>query len=442
MSEGVGPAAAGPPGEPAAAAPELPVAPDIPAGPPASAGELPPEPSSPSGELPPAPPPLPGELPSRPARGESPRRHALGGRRLAVFAFTLALVSALAGGLVGGYVVSRTSGNGVSPGFSLGTVPGAITDRPPASVAGIAARVLPGVVMVRVDGSEGTGSGFIIRGGYVITDNHVVTLDGRLRHASLQVVFNSGRAVPAKLIGTDPFSDIAVIRPRVTGQLPALSLGNSAGIEVGDPVVAFGSPLGLAGTVTSGIISALDRPVRPGGTQGVAAQAFINAIQTDAPINPGNSGGPLVNGQGQVIGVNAAIATVGDPLAGQSGSIGLGFAIPINQARLIATEIIRTGRATHAVIGVMLDSAYRGSGAQIVTAARRGAFAVTPRGPAARAGLRPGDVIVSFGGQRITSATTLIQAVRSRDPGMRVAVVFLRGGVRHVVSLTLGSAPS
>ena len=266
----------------------------------------------------------------------------------------------MAGGLVGGYVVSRTSGDGVAPGFSLGTVPRGLTNRPPASIAGIAARVLPAVVMIKVDGSEGTGSGFIIRGGYVSPTTMSSPLDGRLRHASLQIVFNGGRAVSAKLIGTDPFSDIAVIRPQVTGRLPALSLGNSAGIEVGDPVVAFGSPLGLAGTVTSGIISALDRPVQPGGVQGVAAQAFINAIQTDAPINPGNSGGPLVNGQGQVIGVNAAIETLGDPLAGQSGSIGLGFAIPINQARLIATEIIRTGRATHAVIGAMLNSAYTG----------------------------------------------------------------------------------
>ena len=182
--------------------------------------------------------------------------------------------------------------------------------------------------------------------------------------------------------------------------------------------------------------------MQPSDVQGVAAQAFINAIQTDAPINPGNSGGPLVNGQGQVIGVNAAIATLGDPLTGQSGSIGLGFAIPINQARLVATEIIRTGKATHAVIGAMLDGSYTGSGAQIVTAARRGTFAVTPRGPAARAGLRPGDVIVSFGGQRITNVTGLIQAIRTRNPGMRVTVIFLRLGVRHVASLTLGSAPS
>jgi len=442
MSEGSWHAAAGPPAEPAGTAPESPPEP-----PPLPAG-LVPEPSLAaepplSGGLSAGPPlPLPGEFPADPPPADSPGRHALGGRRLAVFALALALVSALAGGVVGGYIVSATSEDGVAPGYSLGTVPPALTNRPAASVAGIAARVLPGVVMIKVDGSQGTGSGFIIHGGYVITDNHVVTLDGRLRHASLQVVFNSGRVVPAKLVGTDPYSDIAVIRPRVTGRLPALSLGNSAGVEVGDPVVAFGSPLGLAGTVTSGIISALDRPVQPSDVQGVAAQAFINAIQTDAPINPGNSGGPLVNGQGQVVGVNAAIATLGDPLTGQSGSIGLGFAIPINQARLVATEIIRTGKATHAVIGAMLDGTYKGSGAQILTAARRGAFAVTPNGPAARAGLRPGDVIVSFGGQRITNVTALIQAIRTRDPGTRVTVVFLRRGIRHVVSLTLGSAPS
>jgi putative serine protease PepD len=474
MSERFWHAAAAPSPEPAgAAAPEPPLVPLSAAGSPEPAGAAAPEPPlvplsaapSPSSvpplpaalsagpsSVPPLPaalsagpssvPPFPAELSADPPRGESAGRHSLGGRRLAVFALTLALVSALAGGLIGGFIVSRTSDDGVAPGFSLGTVPPGLTNRPPASVAGIAARVLPAVVMIKVDGSQGTGSGFIIQGGYVITDNHVVTLDGRLRNASLKVVFNDGRIVPATLIGTDPYSDIAVIRPQVTGRLPALSLGNSTGVEVGDPVVAFGSPLGLAGTVTSGIVSALHRPVQPGGVQGVAAQAFISAIQTDAPINPGNSGGPLVNGQGEVIGVNAAIETLGDPLAGQSGSIGLGFAIPINQVRLIATEIIRTGQATHAVIGAMLDSAYKGSGAKILAMAQHGTFAVTPRGPAAIAGLRPGDVIVSFGGQRITSAAALTEAIRSRDPGARVTVVFLRRGLRHVVLLTLGSAPS
>jgi S1-C subfamily serine protease len=393
----------------------------------------------------PEPPPLPGDLPPElpPAGPAGP--HVLGGRRLALFALVLALVSALSGGLIGGYVTARNAGGGggQASGFSLGIVPPGLTNRPPASVAGIAARVLPSVVMIKVAGGQGTGSGFIIGGGYVITDNHVVTLDGRLPHASLQVVFNNGRGVPATLVGADPFSDIAVIRPRVTGHLPALSLGNSAGVEVGDPVIAFGSPLGLAGTVTSGIVSALHRPVHPGGIQGTAAETFINAIQTDAPINPGNSGGPLVNGRAQVIGVNAAIATIdSDPLTGQSGSIGLGFAIPVNQVRLIAMELIRTGKASHAVLGVILDSAYTGQGARILAAPRRGAPPVTPRGPAALAGLRPGDVIVRFGGQPIASVAALIDAIRSRQPGTRVTVVFRRGGESHVVALTLGSAPS
>jgi S1-C subfamily serine protease len=409
-----------------------------------SAGDGPAREPAAAPDLPAGPPPLPGDLPPEPSAGRSPAgRHGLGGRRLALFALLLALVSALAGGLIGGYVSARNAGNGPESGFSLGTVPPGLTDRPPASVAGIAARVLPSVVMIKVAGGQGTGSGFIIGGGYVITDNHVVTLDGQVRHASLQVVFNNGRSVPARLIGADPFSDIAVIRPRVAGHLPALSLGNSAGVEVGDPVVAFGSPLGLAGTVTSGIVSALHRPVRPDGVQGAAAEAFINAIQTDAPINPGNSGGPLVNGQGQVIGVNAAIATIGsDPLTGQSGSIGLGFAIPANQVRLIAMELIRTGKASHAVLGVVLDSAYTGSGARILGSARGGLPPVAPRGPAARAGLRPGDVIVRFGGQPIGSVAALVDAIRSRRPGTRVTVVFRRAGQRHVVSLTLGSAPS
>ncbi len=363
--------------------------------------------------------------------------------RLMVVAVITMVISALAGGLIGGYISSSAAGT--QPSYSLGTVPPALTTRPPDSVAGIAARVLPSVVMIKVDGAEGTGSGFIISGGYIVTHNHVVTLDGQLTHATLQVVFNGGQTEPARLVGTDPYSDIAVIMPQQAPHVPALTLGNSTGVQVGDPVVAFGSPLGLAGTVTSGIVSALNRPLQTAaGSTGSASQVFYDAIQTDAPINPGNSGGPLVNGQAQVIGVTSAIDTLGgDPAIGvQGGSIGLGFAIPINQARLVATELIRTGQAAHAVLGALISTSYRGTGAQIALLRVGGVPPVSPGGPAARAGLRPGDVIIRFAGQQIGNATALLDAVRSRQPGTRVPVTFTRHGVSHTATLTLGSAES
>ena len=384
----------------------------------------------------------PGE---QPPAGRRTQRQVAGWRLVALVVAT-AVTAALAGGLLGGYIESRASSAGTDPGFNLGAVPPAVTNRPPNSVAGIAARVLPGVVMIRVNGSQGTGSGFVIRGGYIITDNHVITLDGQVRHAALQIVLNSGKTVAGKVIGTDPYSDIAVIRPQTVVKLPALPLGNSASVRVGDPVIAFGSPLGLAGTVTSGIISALGRPVQPSSSAGVtnAPRVFFEAIQTDAPINPGNSGGPLVNGQAQVIGVNAAIDTLGsDPITGgQGGSIGLGFAIPINQARLIATELIRTGRAAHAVIGALINPGFGGVGAQIMEQSAGGAASVSRGGPAARAGLRPGDVIIGLGGQPIDNDTALLDAIRSLQPGARVTVRFTRNGTPHTATLTLGSAES
>jgi putative serine protease PepD len=393
------------------------------------------------------------------------------GRRLAAAGLAIALLSAVAGGVAGGYIVSQSRDSGTTPGYSLGPVPQAQHGRASSSLAGIAQRVLPSVVMVRVNGGEGTGSGFVIRGGYIVTNNHVVTLDGHSTSAALQVVFGNGKTVAARLVGRDTFSDIAVIKPQGTGALPALPLGNSAGLQVGDPVEAFGAPLGLAGTVTSGIVSAMNRPVQPGQGNGPAApQVYLEAIQTDAPINPGNSGGPLINARGQVVGINSAFDTLGgNMITGQGGSIGLGFAIPVNQARRVATELIRTGHATHSVIGALLNLKYSGAGAQIAArpsagssrrtsadpaasgsprAGRRTAGSaaagppVMPGGPAAAAGLRPGDVIVSFGGQQVTSAPTLLDAIRARPPGSRVTVTYQRDGAVRQVTLRLGSAPS
>jgi putative serine protease PepD len=390
------------------------------------------------------------ELPRYPAPAQAaeaepapPRGGWLSGRRLVAVAVAALPAAALAGGLAGGYIVSRTADRGLDPGFSLGALPPVVTSRPASSVAGIAARVLPSVVMIKVDGGQGTGSGFIIGGGYIVTDDHVVTLDSRLRDPSLQVVFDNGRQESATIVGRDPYSDLAVLKPSGDPGLPALPLGNSDGVQVGDPVIAVGSPLGLAGTVTSGIVSALNRPLQPAASSGSPPRAFYDAIQTDAPINPGNSGGPLVNGQGQVIGVDSAIDTLGaDPLTGaQGGSIGIGFAIPINHARIVAVELIRTGHAAHAVIGALINVDYSGVGAQIASS-RPGAAAVDLGGPAARAGLLPGDVITSFAGLPIGNANALLDAIRSVQPGTRVVVRFARSGVSRTVQLTLGSATS
>jgi len=366
---------------------------------------------------------------------------------LIALGLAIALVAALAGGLVGGFIGAHRASTGAVTRqvYNPGPTPAAVTRRPPTSVAGIAARIVPSVVMIKVNGGTGTGSGFIINGGYIITNNHVVTLDGQVKRAKLQVVFNGGQTTQAKLVGTDPFSDIAVIQPQGIRDLIPVQLGNSDSVVVGDPVIAVGSPLGLAGTVTSGIVSALNRPVQAGDQPGNASQAYIDAIQTDAPINPGNSGGPLVSAQGQVVGVNSAIATLGGASIcnpGQSGSIGLGFAIPINQVRRVAQQLIQTGKAVHPVIGAVIDMSYTGNGARIANSGTRSQPPILPGGPAAKAGLRAGDVIVAFGDKPINSPDELIVAIRSHQPGDKVRISYRRGASRHTVTLTLGSASS
>jgi putative serine protease PepD len=344
----------------------------------------------------------------------------------------LAALVGLLAGLLGGTLAA--GGDDARPAGSV-TLPQSDADksqRPDGSVASIAESVGPAVVSLAVRGSggAGTGSGFVIRqDGYILTNNHVVeaAADG----GEVIVNFADNRRLPATIVGRDPAYDLAVLKVDAT-DLPTAVLGDSDGVVVGDLAIAIGSPLGLEGTVTAGIVSALNRPVTAGG-QGETS--FINAIQTDAAINPGNSGGALLNAAGEVIGVNSAIATLGSTgLGGQSGSIGLGFAIPINQARRIAEELIETGTSTKPVIGVRLDMQYVGDGARVAS--------VTPGGPAAEAGIEDGDVVTTFNGEPVDDATSLIVDIRSLRPGDTVPVVVERGGTDVELEITLGSDSS
>ena len=305
-------------------------------------------------------------------------------------------------------------------------------ERSPDSVAGIAKRVLPSVVSIEARGSDGgaTGSGFVIASdGYILTNNHVIA--GAVSSGGKIVVrLQDGRSYDADVIGREASYDLAVLRIS-NKRLTALQFGDSDKVAVGDSVIAIGSPLGLSGTVTLGIISAKDRAVTAGESQG--DNSFINALQTDAAINPGNSGGPLVDATGAVIGVNSAIASLGSSFGGPTGSIGLGFAIPINQARKTAEQLIKTGKATYPVIGVSVDMSFAGSGARISDQSG----AILAGGPAAKVGLKAGDVIIEFDGRDINSPEELIVAVRSRDVGDVVEITYLRKGVSAKVKLTL-----
>lgn len=343
----------------------------------------------------------------------------------------VALVAGAAGGTIGYSVADRGSS-----GASLTQVTSAI-ERPPGSVADIAKRVLPSVVAISVRSSSGsgTGSGFVIRSdGYILTNNHVVSSAAN-GSGTLTVQFQNGKSSAATIVGRSATYDLAVIKLNATG-LTALPLGDSDQVVVGDSVIAVGAPLGLAGTVTTGIISAKNRAVTAGEEGGESS--YINALQTDAAINPGNSGGPLVNASGAVIGVNSAIATLGSAFGGQSGSIGLGFAIPINQARRVADQLISTGKATHPIMGVALDQTYTGDGARIATSTFGNVQPITPGGPAEKAGLQAGDVIVELNGKVINSADELIVAIRAKAPGDVVTVKYQRGSSTRTTKVTLG----
>ncbi|CRK61422.1 Heat shock protein HtrA [Alloactinosynnema sp. L-07] len=364
--------------------------------------------------------------PQRPA--DEPRRRAGG---LVAGMTVLALIVGGAAGAAGGYLVadSRSPGSSATALDAPKPAKQASTPAPAGSVEAVAQKVLPSVVQLQVRGrsSAGEGSGFVISGdGLIVTNNHVVeaAADG----GEIVAVFQDGRKAKAEIVGRDPSSDLAVVRAEGVSGLTVVELGRSDDLKVGQSVVAIGSPFELSGTVTSGIVSSLRRPTRAGGENGSQA-TVMDAIQTDAAINPGNSGGPLVDMQGQVVGINSAIYSPRSG-SGAGGSVGIGFAIPIDQARRTADEIVKTGKATQTVLGVSVRDSPDG-GALISE--------VVSGGAGERAGLKSGDVITMLDERRIETSDALVAAVRSKAPGDKVKLV-IGDGARTVEATLAGQA--
>ncbi|HEX4723636.1 MAG TPA: trypsin-like peptidase domain-containing protein [Pseudonocardiaceae bacterium] len=370
-----------------------------------------------------------------------PRRRKGSGGLIAGIAVLALVIGGLAGAL-GGYLVGgRTDGPVVS---SLATPPPAnqASNAPAGSAQSVAGKVLPVVVTIAAEfqdqnGANGdTGSGIVISSdGNILTNNHVIA--SAVSGGKIQAIFADGRTVDATVVGRDPTTDIAVIKAKGVTGLPVAALGSSGSLAVGQQVVAIGAPFDLTGTVTTGIVSSLHRPTAAG--DGNDQGTVLDAIQTDAAINPGNSGGPLVNMQGQIVGINSAIysPSSGDPQAGaQGGNVGIGFAIPIDQARRTANEIVQSGHATQTVLGVQVadnvpsQDAILPNGALIKT--------VTSGGPADKAGLKVGAVVVKADGRLVTSSDGLVAAVHAAAPGDQMKLTLSDGSV---ITVTLGGQP-
>ncbi|MDT7676819.1 MAG: putative serine protease PepD, partial [Pseudonocardiales bacterium] len=384
-------------------------------------------------------------------------------RRKWIFAgLALALVGALVGGGLGGMIGYQVAANGGRLSVLDAPSPDAdSTAAPPTAVEQVSQRTLPTVVQIRVTSGRqaGAGSGMVLSpDGLILTNNHVVSLAAN--GGTLNVLFQDGKVVPAKIIGRDKTFDIAVVKAQNVSGLQPITLGNSDSVRVGQAVIAIGSPLGLGGTVTSGIVSALDRAVSVGGDDDTPpppaprlqpgpgpglgdptpdpdqnSSEVLNAIQTDASINPGNSGGPLVDLEGKVIGMNTAIASLAS--SGQGGSVGLGFSIPINQVKRVAQELEQTGHATKAVIGVKIET--RNQSGQSGGISQAVVVDVGPGSPAQQANLKVGDVIAKVDQRPVTSADEVVAAVISHAPGDKVVMTL---GDGRTLPVTLGGQPS
>ncbi|GIH23773.1 hypothetical protein Aph01nite_20830 [Acrocarpospora phusangensis] len=383
--------------------------------------------------LPPPPPPSSSAVPPVPS---APSGRSAGLRRGGA---VLALAAmAIGGGVAGALVTNAVNGPRTvvsSPVLNSGNATGS-------TVADVARRVQPSVVMITVTSQMGggEGSGVILSDdGLILTNNHVVS--GAGANADLSVKFSDGRTAKATLVGTDPTTDIAVIRVQNVTGLTKAALGDSDSLQVGDSVLAIGSPLGLEGSVTAGIVSALDRTVTSGGGQPDQQQfppgwgqpqrsqeettTIGGMIQTDAAINPGNSGGALVNAAGQVIGINTAIAT-----SGGNGNIGVGFAIPITTAKQVAEQLINTGRAVHVYLGVSVSDASGDTPGALVGP-------VTPGSPAEKAGLQQGDIITKIDDTPIDAGETVVGIIRGHQPGDKINLTYLRNGQPATVTISL-----
>jgi len=388
-------------------------------------------------------------------------------------------VGALVGGVSGaGVTFWATSQNAGTPATETAT-PTSITVNDPADatqITAVAAKASPSVVTINVtsDSAGGTGSGVVLSAdGFVLTNTHVVTLDGAASDPTVSVTINDGRLFDATIVGTDPISDLAVIKIDGVTDLQPAEFADSSKLNVGDTAIAIGAPLGLAGTVTNGIVSALNRSITiassavpdtsdeetapddsgdtpydfwnfdlpgkdPNATPQSSATISLSVIQTDAAINPGNSGGALLNSDGEVIGINVAIASAGSSSGGQAGSIGVGFAIPSNLAQRIADELRENGTATHGLLGAMVSDVTDPGAAKsdVVGASIQELVA---GGPAETAGLKVGDVVTQLDGIPVTGKNDLTAQIRSLAAGAKATVTYVRDGKASQVDVTLGT---